>query len=148
MFSIISEQSAARGQPREGRGELPLASVNSPLFVANPGRAAEDARGPRRAPVGKRRVCVARPQMQICAFFGTKTQKRGNREIPQIPPHLVEFTNNWGIPPQTVIITQMRREILNYLLTPSQGYGRGAESGGIHLKREKINNSPMIGGIW
>ena len=36
----------------------------------------------------------------------------------------------------------------NYLLTPSQGYGPGAESGEFHLKREKTNNSPIIGGIW
>ena len=73
-------------------------------------------------------------------------QKRSKREIHQIPPKIVEFTKMRNFT-KNVIITQMGHEKLNYLVGPSQGYGPGAESGGIHLKREKTNTSPIIGGI-
>ena len=102
MFVVINQQQTilcvaqlllARGPPREGRGELPPSSVNSPLLGAHPGRAAEDARGPRRAPVGKRRVCVARDLRRGRVFSYQKRKKRSKREIHQIPPQMVEFTN-------------------------------------------------------
>ena len=67
--------------------------------------------------------------------------------------HSPNFTQNgeihqkWRNFTKNVIITQKGPKIPNYLPTPSQGYGLGAESGEFHLKREIINNSPIIGEI-
>ena len=46
VFVLINQQqtSAGRGPPREGRGELPLAAVNSALLVATLGKTAEEFR--------------------------------------------------------------------------------------------------------